>query len=56
MSQKVVVAGVGMIQFSKPGTSPTYIEMGADAVRLASERCGTGVRQGSNGLCRLCRG
>jgi acetyl-CoA acetyltransferase len=40
MSQKVVVAGVGMIQFSKPGTSPTYIEMGADAVRLALKDAG----------------
>jgi sterol carrier protein 2 len=40
MSQKVVVAGVGMIQFSKPGTSPTYVEMGADAVRLALKDAG----------------
>jgi acetyl-CoA acetyltransferase len=40
MSQKVVVAGVGMIQFSKPGTSPTYIDMGADAVRLALKDAG----------------
>ncbi|TDF80750.1 lipid-transfer protein [Pseudomonas sp. H9] len=35
MSNKVVVAGVGMIPFSKPGASPSYIDMGADAVRLA---------------------
>ncbi|CAG2159288.1 lipid-transfer protein [Cupriavidus numazuensis] len=32
---KVVVAGVGMIPFTKPGTSGTYIEMGAEAARLA---------------------
>lgn len=35
MSEKVLVAGVGMIPFSKPGASPSYIEMGAEAVRLA---------------------
>lgn len=35
MSNNVVVAGVGMIPFSKPGASPSYIDMGADAVRLA---------------------
>ncbi|TDF83787.1 lipid-transfer protein [Pseudomonas sp. H9] len=35
MSIKVVVAGVGMIQFTKPGASPSYVEMGAEAVRLA---------------------
>ena len=40
MSEKVVVAGVGMIPFSKPGASPSYIEMGADAVRLALKDAG----------------
>ncbi|RJF91846.1 lipid-transfer protein [Noviherbaspirillum saxi] len=35
MSQKVVVAGVGMIPFKKPGQSETYPVMGAQAVRLA---------------------
>ena len=35
MSDKVIVAGVGMIPFSKPGASPTYTEMGAEALRLA---------------------
>jgi acetyl-CoA acetyltransferase len=35
MSQKTFVAGVGMIPFTKPGASPTYVEMGAEAVRLA---------------------
>ncbi len=35
MSEKVLVAGVGMIQFSKPGTSPSYTQMGADATRRA---------------------
>jgi sterol carrier protein 2 len=35
MSSKVVVAGVGMIPFSKPGASAPYHEMGADAGRLA---------------------
>jgi len=32
---KVVVAGVGMIPFKKPGASDTYIEMGSEAVRRA---------------------
>ncbi len=35
MSQKVIVAGVGMIPFKKPGTSASYDAMGAEAVRLA---------------------
>ena len=35
MSQKTFIAGVGMVPFTKPGASPTYVEMGADAVRRA---------------------
>jgi sterol carrier protein 2 len=35
MSEKVLVAGVGMIPFSKPGQSPSYTEMGAHALREA---------------------
>lgn len=35
MSNRVVVAGVGMLPFVKPGASATYDEMGAEAVRLA---------------------
>jgi acetyl-CoA acetyltransferase len=35
MSEKVLVAGVGMIPFSKPGASPSYTQMGADATRRA---------------------
>ncbi len=35
MSSKVVVAGVGMIPFAKPGASAAYHEMGAQAGRLA---------------------
>jgi len=35
MTQKVLVGGVGMIPFSKPGASPSYTDMGAEAVRLA---------------------
>ncbi|WP_322053935.1 lipid-transfer protein [Paraburkholderia bannensis] len=35
MSNKVFVAGVGMIPFRKPGTSETYDVMGATAVRQA---------------------
>ncbi|TDF80767.1 lipid-transfer protein [Pseudomonas sp. H9] len=40
MSQKPYVAGVGMIPFVKPGTSGTYIEMGAQATRLALQDAG----------------
>ena len=29
MSSKVIVAGVGMIPFAKPGASAAYHEMGA---------------------------
>jgi acetyl-CoA acetyltransferase len=35
MSHKPCVAGVGMIAFVKPGTSASYIEMGASAIRQA---------------------
>ena len=42
MSRKVFVAGVGMIPFRKPGASPSYWEMGADATRLALADAGLG--------------
>ncbi len=42
MVQKVHVAGVGMIPFTKPGASGSYIEMGAEAVRLALADAGAG--------------
>ncbi|PNB73531.1 lipid-transfer protein [Pseudomonas sp. GW456-E7] len=45
MSEKVVVAGVGMVPFSKPGASPSYTEMGADAVRLALKDAGISYDQ-----------
>jgi acetyl-CoA acetyltransferase len=35
MEEKIVVAGVGMIPFRKPGDHPPYYEMGAQAARLA---------------------
>lgn len=35
MTQTVVVAGVGMVPFHKPGASKPYHEMGAEAARLA---------------------
>ncbi|AMA55385.1 lipid-transfer protein [Bradyrhizobium sp. CCGE-LA001] len=38
----VVVAGVGMIPFAKPGASAPYHEMGTDAVRLALADAGLG--------------
>ncbi|WP_371227872.1 lipid-transfer protein [Pseudomonas sp. QE6] len=42
MSQKVVVAGVGMIPFMKPGQNETYVAMGEQAVRLALADAGVG--------------
>jgi len=35
MSETILVAGVGMIPFRKPGDHPPYYEMGAEAARLA---------------------
>ena len=35
MAREVLVAGVGMIPFSKPGQSAPYDEMGADTIKLA---------------------
>lgn len=40
MTQKVYVAGVGMIKFTKPGKSESYDVMGAQAARLALEDAG----------------
>ncbi|MFT3800603.1 MAG: lipid-transfer protein [Burkholderiaceae bacterium] len=45
MSEKVIVGGVGMIPFSKPGASPSYTDMGADAVRRALADAGIGYEQ-----------
>jgi len=40
MNREVLVAGVGMIPFSKPGQSAPYDEMGAEAIRLAMADAG----------------
>lgn len=40
MSRKTYIAGVGMIPFAKPGASASYIEMGAQAARLALQDAG----------------
>ena len=42
MSSKVIVAGVGMIPFAKPGASAAYHEMGAEAGRRALSDAGIG--------------
>jgi len=39
---KVIVAGVGMIPFAKPGASAPYDELGAEAARLALKDAGIG--------------
>ncbi|MEM9123667.1 MAG: lipid-transfer protein [Pseudomonadota bacterium] len=40
MGARTFIAGVGMTQFVKPGTSPDYDEMGATAIDLALADCG----------------
>ena len=40
MDSKVIVAGVGMVAFAKPGASAPYTVMGAAAVRAALEDAG----------------
>src|ERR1700754_222124 len=42
MGKKIVVAGVGMIPFKKPGASETYPVMGAQAARIALADAGVG--------------
>ena len=42
MSDKVIVAGVGMIPFRKPGQSAPYDVMGADAAAGARISPGAG--------------
>jgi len=54
MSTKAIVAGVGMIQFSKPGQSPSYTQMGAEATRLALADAGVtyaDIQQAYAGYC-----
>jgi len=45
MQQKVFVAGVGMIPFTKPGASESYDLMGARAAQLALEDAGVGYER-----------
>ncbi|MCP5083840.1 MAG: lipid-transfer protein [Alphaproteobacteria bacterium] len=45
MTNKVVVAGVGMTPFVKPTDSATYPEMGADAIRMALADAGVSYDQ-----------
>lgn len=42
MIEKVVVAGVGMVPFAKPGANAPYTEMGANAARAALADAGVG--------------
>ena len=44
MSQAVIVAGVGMVPFAKPGMSAPYYEMGAEAARRALTDAGVDYR------------
>ena len=45
MTQQILVAGVGMIPFAKPGASASYFEMGAQAIRLALADAGIAYDQ-----------
>src|SRR6201992_3473803 len=45
---QVVVAGVGMVPFAKPGKSESYVQMGERAARLALDDAGVaypGIQQ-----------
>jgi acetyl-CoA acetyltransferase len=42
LNREVLVAGVGMIPFAKPGQSAPYDDMGAEAIRLALRDAGIG--------------
>lgn len=45
MNRKVLVAGVGMIPFTKPGASAPYPQMAAEATRLALQDAGLDYAQ-----------
>ncbi len=51
MNHDVVVAGVGMIQFTKPGANEPYPQMAAKAVRLALADAGMGYELIPSRLC-----
>lgn len=45
MTRKIVVAGIGMVPFAKPGASESYEKMGAAAARLALADAGVGYEK-----------
>ena len=45
MSRPVHVVGIGIIPFTKPGASPSYIDMGTEATRRALRDAGLGYAQ-----------
>ncbi len=45
MSEKVLIAGVGMVKFTKPGKSDMYDVMGANAAKAALADAGIGYEQ-----------
>lgn len=51
MSEKTIVAGVGMVPFAKPGSSESYVEMGSRAARLALEDSGIGYERVQQAYC-----
>ncbi len=54
MNRAVMVAGVGMIPFTKPGASKPYDEMGAEATDACAAGRRAGVRSGATGRGGLC--
>ena len=53
MPNRAIVAGVGMIPFTKPGKSDSYDVMGAAATRIALADASLSIRRHAAGLCRL---
>ena len=53
MSRDVVVAGVGMIAFTKPGANEPYPQMAAKAARQALADAGIGYERRAAGVRRL---
>lgn len=51
MSETVIVAGVGMIPFSKPGAGASYVEMGAQAARAALADATLAYERVQQGYC-----
>ena len=54
MAHSALVAGVGMIKFSKPGANEPYEIMASKAIRAALEDAGVGVEQVQQAFGAFC--